>query len=138
MSLPDGVRQREYNKFVLDGENKTAVNTVVSSGTISGSFSPSGLNVALKVTTLTVGDTATALPVTALTSRNSISIQNKSTTQIVYIGDINVTADTVVGTTSGYELLPGSFFNVDVTPNITIYGRCESGQSALLKILELA
>ena len=138
MSLPDGVRQREYNKFVLDGENKTAVNTVVSSGTISGSFSPSGLNVALKVTTLTVGDTATALPATALTSRNSISIQNKSTTQIVYIGDVNVTADTVVGTTSGYELLPGSFFNVDVTPNITIYGRCESGQSALLKILELA
>jgi hypothetical protein len=135
MGVPASVRQREYNKFVPDSNGDTAVNTVISGGSVG--FTPSGLDIGLRITTLTVGDTATALPATAFSNRESISIQNKGTVT-VYLGNSDVTADTVVGTTSGYELLPGGFFNIDITPDIVLYGRCASGQSAIIKILEIA
>lgn len=137
MALSCGIRDLEKNKFKEDGNGDVAVNTIVSSGEISGTFTPSGLNVELKVTTLVVGDTAVALPATALDNRNSISIQNKSSNTI-YIGNSDVTADTVVGTTSGFELLPNGFINFDITDNVVLYGRCETGQSATVKVLELA
>jgi len=131
MALPSTRDGREFDKFEENVAGETAVRT-------TGEYSPSGLRVGLRVTTMDVGDTAVAIPASAFASRNAISIYNKSTSQTIYINDINVTADNVLGTTSGWEIPPNGYFNVDITPDIIIYGRCESGQSARIKVLELA
>lgn len=118
---------KETEKFNDDGEVR-----------VTGEFTPSGLTTAMRVTTLIVGDTAIAIPTVGLTDRNAISIHNKSATDLVYLGNSDVTADTVVGTTSGWELLTESFINIDVTNGIPIYARCETGKTATIKILEFA
>lgn len=106
---------------------------------IEGSFSPSGLSKEMKVTTLTVSDVASPIPSVNLTDRNSMSIQNKSTTVTIYIGPSNsVTADTVTGTTSGWEIAPESYFSLDIKDDIAIYAICPTGQTAVVKIVELA
>lgn len=121
-------------------EKKVAADVNVLGGLVSatGEFTMSGLSEAIRTTTMTVGDTATALPATALANRNSITIVNYSATEILYIGGPTVTADRVIGITSGYEVNPGEGFNLDITEDIVLYGRAESGQSILVKITELA
>lgn len=136
MAIPCGRQQRELNKFIEDPSGETAVNTVISGGSVG--FTPSGLDKGFRVTTLIVTETAGALPLFPFAERESISIHNKSETQTIFIGNSNVTADTVVGVTSGYELLPGGFFNVDITPDIILYGRTTTGSTAFVKILEIA
>lgn len=87
---------------------------------------------------MSVGDTELALPVIPLTDRNSIIIHNKSGTEKVYIGKTGVTADTIVGTTSGWEIPANSYYALDVKDTIAIYGICESGKTAIVKVMELA
>jgi len=105
---------------------------------VTGEFTFSGLSQALKITTMQVTDVATAMPATALTNRNAISVQNKDATNTVYIGNSDVTADTVIGTTSGFELGPNGFFGLDITDDIVLYARCETGKTAIIKITEVA
>lgn len=121
----------DYKKLLVDGDGN-----LLTSAT--GEFSLTGLSVAIKTTTMNVGDTATAIPATPLTGRNSITIVNYSTTEILYIGNITVTADRVVGITSGYEVNPGEGFNLDITEDIVLYGRAETGQTILIKVTEVA
>lgn len=130
--LPNHRDEREYEKFGLDDEGFVYVRT-----SVFGEIRPSGLDVAIKTTTMTVGSTAVALPATALEGRNSIILHNKSITETLYIGNDDVTADTVNGTTSGYELAPGAFFNIDITDNIVIYGITE-GATITVKVTEVA
>jgi len=107
-------------------------------GAVVGSFTPSGLFTDWVITTMDVGDVAIALPILALTGSNSIIIHNKSATETLYIGKSNVTADTVNGTTSGWEIPKNSYYALDVKNNIVIYGRCETGKTVKVKIMELA
>lgn len=100
---------------------------------IEGEFTPSGLNEALKVTNTTIGTSAVALPGTPLTNRNSLIIQNISTTDRIYIGNNNVTAS---GANQGWILEPDSFFSLDITDSIQIYAIASTTVS--VKILELA
>ena len=109
----------------------------VTTDSVKGTFTPSGLTKGMRITTMNVGDVAIKLPISALSERNAISIQNKGNSTI-YLGNIDVTADTVIGTTSGWEVLAGSYMNFDVTDAIEIYGRCTTGNSVVIKILELA
>lgn len=102
------------------------------------STQPSGLSKDWRISTMSVGDVALALPIIPLADRNSIIIHNKSTTDKIYIGKSNVTADTVVGITSGWEMLPNSYYAIDVKDSIVIYGRCETGKSVIVKVMELA
>lgn len=104
---------------------------------IEGSFSPSGLSKDWRVTTLIVSDTAIPIPAIALSDRNSLIIHNKGSNKL-YLGKADVTADTVLGTTSGWEIVSTSYYSLDVKDNIIIYGICEAGQSTTLKVLELA
>lgn len=97
-----------------------------------------GLTKGIKVTTMMVGDIAVGLPAIPFEGRNAISIHNKSETITLYIGPSNVTADSVVGTTSGAEIGPNEFINFDITDNVKIYGRCPVGQEAMVKIMEIA
>ena len=105
--------------------------------TASGTFSPTGLTTELKITTMTIGDTATKIPLSALGDRNALALHNKGAVTL-YIGNSDVTADSAVGTTSGWEVESNSFLNLDIRDTIEIYGRCEAGQSVTVKLMELA
>jgi len=130
---------RKAGRFIVPGDKTGYYLAVNILDAITGSFSPSGLSKEMKITTITVSDTAIVIPATALTDRNSMSIYNKSTTTIVYIGPSNsVAASSVDGTTSGWEIDPGSYFSLDIKDDIEIYAICPSGESAQLKIMELA
>jgi len=132
MSINMNIKDLEYDKFDLDENGKVIVRT-----SATGDFSTSGLKTGIRTTTMLVGTTAVKLPAIALAGRNSMTIHNKSESQILYIGGSNVTADSVIGTTGGAEIGPGSFWNTDIKGSIEIYGRVDSG-SILIKITEVA
>lgn len=120
------------DKFALD------VSIAGSTGTITGEFTPTGLHVAIFVTTKDITDTATPLPTTPYPDRNSMVVHNKSMTDTLYIGPATVTADNVIGTTSGHEVGPGETFAVDIRDDIVLYGRAETGKTIRVKITEVA
>lgn len=123
----------EKYKFIIGADGLVYVRS-----RISGTLSFSGLSESIRITTMTVGDTATALPITSLANRNSISITNKSNADTIYLGSASVTADTVVGVTSGWEIPPLESFNVDITDDVIIYAIAETGKSITVKVLEMA
>jgi hypothetical protein len=100
----------------------------------TGTSSFSGLKIRMKVSNLTVTDTAAILPLLPLVSRNSIIIENKGANSI-FLGEINVTAS---GVNEGWELTPTSFFSVDVSDAIDIYAIAPIGTTVNVKIMELA
>ena len=106
--------------------------------TATGTFTPSGLQNDWIITTLDVGDTETVLPAIPLTDRNTMIITNTSAGDTLYIGPTGVTADNLVGTTSGYEIPPGGQFSIDVTDSIPIYGIAAAGITIRVKIMEVS
>jgi hypothetical protein len=123
----------------LNVNSDGSINTNTTIEDVTGTFTPSGLKTAGKITTVQITDTATALPSTPLTARNAIAISNLSTSQTLYIGFSNsVTADRSIGTNAGWEIGPLEGFNLDITDSVVIYGITASGMSALIKILELS
>lgn len=103
----------------------------------TGTFTPSGLQTNIRTTTLDVSTTAQLLPTIALENRNSLIVYNSSQTDKLYLGGSDVTADMVLGTTSGYELAPQSFFNIDITDDIVLYGIVSNG-TVRVKVTEVA
>lgn len=135
MALSDGVRDREFQKFCeVGGQTAVRTCTTIEGGTVEST--PSGLQNDFRTTTMLIGDVAAPIPATALSDRNSLSIANLDLAETLYIGDSNVTADRVVGITSGWEVGPGETLNFDVKDTIIIYGRAESGKSIMVKVLE--
>jgi hypothetical protein len=100
----------------------------------TGTSSFSGLKIRMKVSNLTVTDTAAILPLLPLVSRNSIIIENKGANSI-FLGESNVTAS---GVNEGWELSPTAFFSVDVSDAIDIYAIAPIGTTVNVKIMELA
>jgi len=123
----------ERKKFDLNADDEVIVRT-----SAEGTFTPTGLNESIKITTMTITDTESALPATALTNRNAISIYNKSATITIYIGPTGVQAGDAVGTTSGWEIPAQTYLNFDITANISLYAVAPSSQSALIKVMEIA
>jgi hypothetical protein len=117
--------------------NKVAVDTNILN-VISGTFAQSGLTKELKNTTMTITDVATEIPATPLTDRNAIAIFNKHASQTLYIGNSDVTADTVDGKTSGWEIDPNSYIQLDIRDTITLYAVFPTGESGKVKIMEVA
>lgn len=101
---------------------------------ITGTFTPSGLRVRMKVTNMTVTDTETPLPLAALAARNSIIIENKGVDSI-FIGESGVSS---TGINEGWEISASAFFSTDVTDAIVIYAIAPAGKTVNVKILELA
>lgn len=97
-----------------------------------------GLTVSIRTTTMNVTDVATALPAAALANRNAISVVNLDPVEILYVGNVTVTANRAIGTTAGWEIGPLEGFNLDVTDSIILYGRAEAGKTILVKILEIS
>lgn len=132
-SIKVGDGSGTYLKINPDGSINTGI-----TGTISGNFTPSGLHTKGKVSTINITDTVSPLPSTPLTGRNSLSLTNLST-DTLYIGfDTSVTPDRTIGVTSGWEVGPNEGFSLDIQDNILIYGITQTGQTVLVKILELA
>ena len=112
----------------------------IDSGRISEplSSSPSGLAKDFVITTMDVTDVATAIPASNLADRVAMSITNLDGVETLYLGKITVTADRVLGTTSGWEVGAGESFNVDISDALTIYGRTEAGKTIRIKVLEIS
>lgn len=135
MTLSASVKDREFQKFCeVSGQTAVRTCTTIEGGSIDAT--PSGLQNDFRTTTMMIGDTAVPIPAVALTDRNSLSIVNLDSVETLYIGDTNVTADRVVGITSGWEVGAGETLNFDVKDTIILYGRCESGKSVMVKVLE--
>ena len=124
---------REFYKFGLNDDGEVFVRT-----SVTGEITPTGLKTDWIITTISVSTSAIKIPTTNLGSRNAISIHNLDASKILYIGpDNTVTANAIVGTTSGWEIGPGNFLNFDITDAIDIYAIAPSG-TILVKVLEIA
>jgi len=73
-----------------------------------------------KQSAVTVSNTATLIPATALAKRNSILITNNGGNAI-YIGASDVT------TANGFPLHPRAVVQIDIQDNVDIYGITASG-----------
>ena len=116
-----------YTYFPADPPTETAPTV-----SVSGSLTPSGLTIGGKLTTVTLNNTTwTALPPTALTNRNALSIQNISGSQIVidYVTSNALVEGVVIN--SGAE----RFYSIKDT--ILIYGKSVAATANIL-IEELA
>ncbi len=141
MALKDALQDREYLKFLETSGGYHAVRVSTDPADpldVSGTYTPAGLATTIKVTTLDVTDTQTPLPATALALRATISVLNTDTTEILYIGPSGVTADNVVGTTSGDEVGPGNKFAIDLADSVILYGIAPAGKTIRVKVLEIA
>lgn len=84
------------------------------------------------VTAITLGVTATKLPVTPLKYRRAISILNNSTSDIVYVG-----FDPAITTATGWPLAAGGSISFDMNGQVLLYG-ISSSASTDVRILELS
>lgn len=117
--------------------DKRALDVQVSGGSLV--TTPSGLTKELKITTMDVTSMAPlALPAVALSDRNSMEITNNSTLDILYVGTSSVTADEVVGTTSGRKIYPGEGYAIDIKDTITLYGIAPAGKTIRVTVFEVA
>ena len=107
-------------------------------GAVTGTFTPSGLRTKGQVTTLNITSTASAIPATPLTKRNALSLTNLSAFTLFIGYTTSVTADRSIGTNAGWEVGPNEGFSVDITDSIQIYGIAESGNTILVKVMELS
>jgi hypothetical protein len=121
----------ELDKFDTNQAGETIIRT-----SAEGTFTPTGLKTAIKITGTTVSTSATPLPATAQIGRNSLSIQNKSSTQTLYVGPSNVTADNDPSK-GGWEVPPLSNVNFDITEDVILYGVFPTTPE-LVKVLEIS
>lgn len=136
-TLPtENINSLEQYKFFLDSEGNVRVRT---SADVTGTITPSGLQNGGLNTTVLITDTATKLPVTALSDRNSILLKNESQTTYVRLGfDNTVIAELAVGNLTGKKLDPEDEFNVDIKDTVELWAIAPSGESALIQIMELS
>lgn len=132
MALPKALQDREYEKFDLNNDGDVVVRTTLS-GEVSGTFSPSGLKIAGRVTEVVLSDSAwTALPPGgALSNRNAINIQNYDTGTQIKLNFVNN-----VGYT-GIVINENSERNYDITDSIQLYARALVG-SPVITIEEIS
>lgn len=100
-------------------------------GVVTGTFTPSGLTLAIKSSRVSVGAAATALPAMPLANRNGVSFRNLGPGTI-YIGDSSVTAST------GYPKFVNEEVQLDARNSIIIYATCATGESASVAVMEIA
>ncbi len=133
---------REHDKFVECPTGETSVRVCVANDAtdpviVDGNVSVSSPTGPFKITVVTVTDVAANPLVAAYTDRVSVSIRNKDLADTIYFGkDLTVTADDTA--TGGWEIGPSEDFNIDLddTNNFTLIA--PPGQTAIVKILEIA
>lgn len=134
IAIKRGGDKLDYRKLHVDDDGSLYV-----VGVVTGTFSATGLTIGGRITTIDITDTVTTLPPTSLTDRNSLSVHNTSTSDSVYVGyHSGITADNVLGTTSGWLIGPDENFNIDITEHILLYAICATGKTCRVKINEVA
>lgn len=133
---------RERDKFVESPAGETSVRVLVSNEStdpvlVSGLSAIAAPTGPLKRSVVTVTDTAADPIPTPLTNRVALSLRNKSTTATVYLGEDNtITPDNTA--TGGWEIGPGEDFSLDLNENNGFFLRTAVGETAIIKILEIA
>jgi hypothetical protein len=90
-----------------------------------------------EITVATVTDSAASPIAFPLSGRVSLSIRNKAAASVVYFGDsAAVTADD--SATGGWEIAPLEDFNIDLDSSNVFFLITPLGQTAVVKILEIA
>lgn len=84
-----------------------------------------------QATAVTVTDVATKLPTVNLDNRKAITVFNASNTNWLYLGNSDVT------TATGYPVLPYQGLPFDMCAGAQLYGICETGKTATIKVLEV-
>lgn len=136
------VLDRERDKFVENPSGETSVRVMVSNQSgdavpVVGAFNISAPTGPFSITVANVTDTAANPIALALADRVSISIRNRSAVNTIYFGNSNlVTADNT--STGGWEIGPEEDFNIDLTDANVFFLIAPSGQTATVKILEIA
>ena len=142
MTYSPVVLDRERDKFIEKPSGETAVRTYVVNATgeeipVSGNFGVSGPTGPFKITPVTITDTASNPVPTPLTNRVSVSIRNLSALTTIYFGSaLTVTPDNAA--TGGWDIGPGEDFHLDLDDSNLFYMIAPSGESAVVKILEIA
>lgn len=85
----------------------------------------------IKSTAVSVSTSAVKLPTTVMEGRRSILIYNNHASNILYVGDNNVT------TSTGIPIAAASDISIDVTDDVILYG-IASGASTDVRILEMS
>jgi len=117
MALSPNINSREFDCFTTWDTGETAKRTKTQ-----GTIRPSGLNVAGKITEVTLASGSwSAIPATPLSNRNAISIQNNSGTEI------KVNYDNTESGYVGMIVANGSERFYDITDSIIIYAKSQSG-----------
>lgn len=83
---------------------------------------------------VSVTDTATALPSSALANRKSLMIQNTGSNKL-WVGSATVTTS---GATAGIELPANSFMELEVGPAVTVYAIKNGATGSPVNILQMA
>jgi len=103
---------------------------------ITGTFTQSGLKTDFLTTTVDITDTEAAIP--SLSGRNSMEVHNTDAVETLFLGKTGVTADNVVGTTSGKEVAPGQQYAIDLTNAVGLFAIARTGQTIRIKFTEIA
>lgn len=130
------IEQREFDKFCEDSNLDIAVRTCTEITGGSLEATPAGYSKILLVTTVSVGDTAQLLPATV--NREAFSFFNNSQVDTVYYGPtIAVTADSVVGTTSGWPVGPEETANEPIKSINAVYVIAPAGKTVIITFKEM-
>jgi hypothetical protein len=120
------IHRKEAEKFTTTGSGDTAVRI---DGDIDAN--PSGLRNGGKVTEVTINDiTWTALPSTALTDRNAMSIINRSGVEV------KVNYDNSVAGYVGVPINNNDERYYDIKDTIVIYAKATTGAGSVTLIIE--
>jgi len=116
-------------------DNRLTTNFITNLGTIVPD--PVLANTGI-TTTIDIPDTATLIPTTNFGRRGSVSVHNTDGALTLFVGFNNtVTADNVLGTTSGEEIGPGDKLVFDAGDDITLFGISVAASTIRVKITEL-
>ena len=140
------VLDRERDKFVENPSGETSVRVFVSnetgqelpvSATFSGTLASAAPTGPLKRLVTTVTDVAADPIAVPLANRVSLVVRNKSLINTIYLGEDNtITPDD--SATGGWEIGPGEDFSLDLSEDNVFFLIAPVGQSAIVKILEIA
>ena len=149
MPFREQLNDRERDKFIERPSGETSTRVWISNEDtepvpVSGTFSASGGTVGIsaptgpfKITTADVTDVAANPIPLPLSNRFGLAIRNRSQISTVYVGTSpSVTPDDTA--TGGWEVGPNEDFHLDLNDSNAFYLICPSGETAKVKILEIA
>lgn len=115
--------------------NKRAADVNLLGGSITSAPNPPPNAFLVKTQLLT--DVATKLPAVPATSRIGLMIVNYDAADTIFVGPTSaVTADLVVGSTSGMQIRALESQNIQLSDSADVWAIMEAGKTAMVQIVE--